>query len=376
MRTSPLKTMARPLSTQIAAHLLPWKDGPWPAEWPRVFGREAPLALEVGFGNGAFLADLALERPDRDHVGVELSWTSVTHLMRRLEASGARNVRAMLGDARLALELLFAPDSLDAIYVNHPCPWPKARHEDRRLVDGRFLALAARRLKPDGELLIVTDHAAYAGWVHEAYAEQDAFVSRHETVEVDAIPGRTPTKYERKARAEGIPIHFFEWRRRAVDSAELPSAPPYPRPAPPPGPDPRMLSLTFHGPPTSAASCNAALASFRPRLAREEHDGVEVVVRLVGAYQRVGEVPENPNWIVETLVKEDELHQEFAIAVLSDRPGEVQVKLSSLGRALPTHGVKRALWEVGALLREEVADLTLAHENLGREVVDASHDHA
>ena len=350
--------MGRPLSRQIDTHLLPWKDGPWPRNWPAVFGREAPLALEIGFGNGAFLADLAKERPERDHLGVELSWTSVTHLFRRLEAGGTRNVRAILGDARLALELLFEPGSLDAIYVNHPCPWPKARHEDRRLVDGRFLALAARRLRPDGELLIVTDHAEYAGWVHEAFDEQDFFVSRHPTTEIDHIPGRTPTKYENKATSQGISIHYFEWKKRSEPQA----APPHPRPEG----DPHMLSLTFRG----AFDAAPAFDRFEPRLHREVREDVEVVVRLVGAYRKVGDGQGNPLWIIETLVKEDELHQEFAVAVVREREGEILVKLSSLGRALPTYGVKRALWEVGKMLQEQAPELELVHENLGRDVVE------
>lgn len=353
--------MARALSRQIADHLLPWRDGPWPPDWARVFGREAPLALEIGFGNGAFLAELAAARPERDHLGVELSWTSVTHLFRRLDAGGLTNVRVALVEARLALALLFAPGSLDAIYVNHPCPWPKARHEDRRLVDARFLALAADRLRPGGELLIVTDHADYAGWVHEALASQEALVSRHATAEVAAIPGRRATKYERKALDQGVSIHYFEWRKRG----EPASVPPFPIPSPPPGPERTMLSLTLRGPLDLAR----ALDAFTPRLFREEKDGVEVVVRLVGAYRRVGHADENPGWLVEALVKEDELRQELAIALVPSERDQVLVKLSSLGRALPTHGVKRAIWLVGELLREQAEGLELVHENLGREVV-------
>jgi len=350
--------MARPLSRQIQDHLVPWRDGPWPTAWSSVFGREAPLAVEVGFGNGAFLAELATRHPERDHVGVELSWTSATHLFRRLDLGGQTNVRAVLGDARLALELFFAPASLEAIYVNHPCPWPKARHEDRRLVDARFLALAASRLRAEGELLIVTDHAAYASWVREAFAGQELFASRHPTVEVAAIPGREPTKYERKAMAEGAAIHYFEWCRRA----EPPAVPPHPVP----DPAPSMLSLTLRG----AFDPDTVLHGFRPRLHREVKDGVEVVVRLVGAYRRADAgAADNPLWIIETMVKEDELHQEFAIALVLEHDERLLVKLSSLGRALPTYGVKRAVWLVGELLRESAPALELVHENLGREIV-------
>src|SRR6185503_17947114 len=108
-----------------------------------------------------------------------------------------------------------------------------------------------------------------------------------------------------------------------------------------------------------------------PRLFREVKDEVEVVVRLVAAYRRVGGGDGNPLWMVETLVKEDELLQECAIAVIAERDG-LLVKLSSLGRALPTYGVKRAVWLVGELLREGNDALELVHENLGREVIHRS----
>jgi tRNA (guanine-N7-)-methyltransferase len=349
--------MSRPLSQQIERHLLAWRAGPWPPRWDVVFGRAAPLALEIGFGNGAFLVEQAQQRAERDHVGVELSWTSATHLFRRLDASGLRNVRAVLGDARVTLEHLFAPASLEALFVNHPCPWPKARHEDRRLLDARFLALAAHRMRPGAELLIVTDHDAYAEQVRATLAAQDWFESRHATAEVAEIPDRRPTKYEAKARAQGAAIHYFEWIRvRAPDI--LPASPR-------PDPDRTMLSLTLRGPHDAERS----LSGFEPRLHREVKDGVEVVVRLVAAYRRVGGGDGNPLWMVETLVKEDELLQECAIAVVAARSGELLVKLSSLGRALPTYGVKRAVWLVGELLREQAPELVLVHENLGAEIV-------
>ena len=91
--------MARPLSQSLQEHLIPWRELPWPLDWAGVFGREAPLSLEIGFGNGGYLAQQALERPDLNHVGIELSWAGATRLFKRLNKAGSTNAKALLIDA-------------------------------------------------------------------------------------------------------------------------------------------------------------------------------------------------------------------------------------------------------------------------------------
>src|SRR5262249_46844075 len=176
--------MARPLSRSIQDHLVDWQREPWPIEWSSVFARSAPLALEIGFGNGSFLEEQARARPERDHVGLELSWTAATHLFRRLQRAELRNVRIVLGDAEALLLHLFAPESLCEVFVNHPCPWPKSRHVERRLLSRDFLARLAERMQPEARLTVVTDHAEYALWLAEELGAQSAFVSCHLSPEV------------------------------------------------------------------------------------------------------------------------------------------------------------------------------------------------
>lgn len=337
----------RPLSLSIQEHVLDWRPLPWPVRWPEVFGREAPLVLEIGFGNGQFLVEQALEHPERDHVGIELSWSAATRLLRRLEQAGTGNVRVLLVDAEAALVNLFAPESLAEVFVNHPCPWPKARHEERRLLSPAGLALVADRMRTGARLTIVTDHAEYAAWLREILLAQEPLRSCHATAEVSAIPGRRPTKYERKAMAQGVPIHYFQWEKRAPARA----------PAPPSETPDAMPSLILRGP----HDARRLFAGFEPQVFQEEHDGVPVVVRLGAVYRRVDE----DAWLVETLLLEDRLRQEFGILVVGRGPEELLVKLSSLGRPHPTHGVKRAVWCVGRWLSSRHPHLVLAHENLG-----------
>ena len=353
----------RALSTAIRDLLVDWRGVAWPVDWAECFGRRAPLTLEIGFGNGEFLAMEAREHPERDYVGIELSWSAVRRLFRRLErrrldaAAAPPNVRVLMADAAVALRHLFAAESLDEVVANHPCPWPKARHLERRLFDREFLSLLATRMAPGARLTLVTDHQAYAEWLGDELAAQTALASCHATIEAPGIPGRRTTKYQRKAMAEGVAIHYFEWERSA---------------APDPVPAGALEARDrIHQGPTALAMPSVTLRGsfdrehlfqgFEPQLLRETHEGVDVVVRLLGTYRG----DDGRTWLVETLVLEDGLRQEFASLVSARGPEELIVLLSGLGRPHPTHGVKRAVWLVGRWLRERHPGLTVAHENVG-----------
>lgn len=127
-----------------------------------LFGRDARRSLEIGFGNGDTLAELARRHPDEDFLGVEVHRPGVGRLLNALQAGGLTNVRVACDDAvKLCSECL--PDaSLDAVLIYFPDPWPKKRHHKRRLLQPEFAALLARRLKPGGRLHFATDWEDYA----------------------------------------------------------------------------------------------------------------------------------------------------------------------------------------------------------------------
>lgn len=339
--------MARPLSVFLQEYVVAWPRRPWPLAWAEVFGRAGPLALEIGFGNGAFLVEQGARRPERNHVGIELSWTAATHLFRRLRQAELGNVRVVLGDAEELVRQLFAPGTLDEVFVNHPCPWPKARHVERRLLARGFLQLLAERMRPDAKLTVVTDHAEYATWLGEELAASGAFASCHATSEVAFLPDRTPTKYQLKAMAQGIPIHYFEWRKAAggADTRESGTQSEIPMP-----------TLTLSG----AVEPAELFRGFEPQLFRERHQEVEVVVKLVALYQR----PDAPVWLIETFVQEDRLRQQFGLDVVL-RGTSVLLKPSALGEPYPTHGVKRAVWCAARWLQSRHPALVVQNESLG-----------
>jgi tRNA (guanine-N7-)-methyltransferase len=126
------------------------------------FGRDAPLILEIGFGNGESLAQMALQAPEEDFLGVEVHRPGVGHLLLKVAELGLRNVRVYCADAVDVLQHRIPSNSLHRVHVFFPDPWQKKRHHKRRLVNAGFVALVADRLKPGGVLHCATDWEDYA----------------------------------------------------------------------------------------------------------------------------------------------------------------------------------------------------------------------
>ena len=120
------------------------------------------LILEIGFGMGAATAELAGAMPDVNFLGIEVYKPGVGKLLSRLEQQGIENVRVIHDDAIPVVEQMLPPDSLDAIHLFFPDPWPKKRHHKRRIVRPALTRLMAQRLKPGGYLYMVTDWYEYA----------------------------------------------------------------------------------------------------------------------------------------------------------------------------------------------------------------------
>jgi tRNA (guanine-N7-)-methyltransferase len=188
--------------------------------WPALFGDAVPaplrLVLEIGFGRGEFLIALACAAPDVAHVGVELSWKRVHKQARRLAKEPLANVRLLHGRGEEAI-LLFAPGSLEAVWINFPDPWPKKRHHRRRLVQARLVAAIAERLAPGGLLHVATDDPAYAEHIDAVLAAEPQLENALAPARwLAEVPGRMPTAYEQEWRALGRSLHFWTYRRRGA----------------------------------------------------------------------------------------------------------------------------------------------------------------
>ncbi len=131
-------------------------------DFAKVFGRNAPLFIEIGFGTGDCLAKIAAENPDHDYIGIEVHRPGVGHLLMLLEQQGLTNVRIYCHDALDILEHKIPDHSLSGVHLFFPDPWPKTRHHKRRIVRTEFVELLNKKLKTNGYFHAATDWQNYA----------------------------------------------------------------------------------------------------------------------------------------------------------------------------------------------------------------------
>ncbi len=183
--------------------------------WPEIFGREAPMELEIGCGYGHFLLELASARPEHDFVAIEIRRKLAEGLARKAERRGLSNLVSLHGDARQLLPVLFAPERLQAIHVLFPDPWWKKRHHKRRLVDTAFAHLAHLLLVPGGLLYLRTDILDYARAMIATFEDGSG---RFENLHGPACFARDdglpfPSNRERRYLASGTPVYRLVYRR-------------------------------------------------------------------------------------------------------------------------------------------------------------------
>lgn len=164
-----------------------------------LFGRDAPLVVEVGSGQGEALAHAAEAHPERNFLGLEVYRPGVVQTLQRIRSRGLTNVRLMEADAVDALTTMLPAGSVEELWVFFPDPWHKQRHHKRRLVSEDFVALAARVLRPGGTWRLATDWAEYADQMRAVIGPDPAFES---DLFAPRFEGRVLTSFERKGLAK------------------------------------------------------------------------------------------------------------------------------------------------------------------------------
>jgi tRNA (guanine-N7-)-methyltransferase len=192
--------------------VLPYAAAPLDAA--AVFGRRAPLVVEIGFGMGDATAQIAAARPDHDFLGIEVHVAGVGALLRRIGERGLTNVRIVQHDAVEVLRTMIAPATLAGVHVYFPDPWPKKRHHKRRLIQPPFVALLAERLAPGGYLHCATDWQPYAEQMLEVLTAEPRLVN---TTDGYALrPAWRPlTKFETRGLKLGHGVWDLVFQRRA-----------------------------------------------------------------------------------------------------------------------------------------------------------------
>jgi len=178
--------------------------------------RKNPVVLDIGFGMGYELAELATRFPDINYLGVEVHKPGVGKLLSEIERRDLKNVRIVETDAVLLCETVLAPGFLSGIHLFFPDPWPKKRHHKRRLVRPGFPEMVAPLLRPEGYLYLVTDWEDYALQMREVLDSSDLVQNRYDRF-APPVDWRPTTAFERKGIAKGHSIYELIYERLSDD---------------------------------------------------------------------------------------------------------------------------------------------------------------
>ena len=174
-------------------------DADRPLEAEQVFGRKAPLALEIGFGNGAALALMAAADPATDFIGIEVHRPGIGRLLLELETQGIGNVRLYREDAVQVMQRCLPPACLDRVLLFFPDPWHKKRHHKRRILQPGFIEIVASLLRPEGILHMATDWEDYAVQMLEVTQRSASFRNCAGTGNYASQPDYRPvTRFEQR----------------------------------------------------------------------------------------------------------------------------------------------------------------------------------
>lgn len=180
----------------------------------QIFRRNAVLNLEIGFGMGKSLADMAEAAPEQDFIGVEVHLPGVGALLKEVEDRGLTNVRVYNIDANDVIDLCLPDACLDRAMVFFPDPWHKKKHHKRRLIQPEFVQRIRHKLRVGGILHLATDWENYAEYMMEVMAESEGFANAQGIGEFSPRPNERPiTKFEQRGERLGHGVRDLLFHR-------------------------------------------------------------------------------------------------------------------------------------------------------------------
>ncbi|MZH02132.1 MAG: tRNA (guanosine(46)-N7)-methyltransferase TrmB [Nitrospinae bacterium] len=205
---------ARPTSSSFVVDDPCFLDVDERPDWQTHFGNNQPVKLEIGFGMGDFLIEMAAREPNNNFVGIDFSQDCVRKLLAQINNLHLKNIRVLYGDVREKLPRLFLDDELDTVYINLPDPWPRKRHFKRRLVKPDLVNLIARKLVPNGHVYLATDSESYAREMLDYFDTEPLLKNKNPQLGILENRYHLPkSKYEKSFIYAGDKIHYLEYTR-------------------------------------------------------------------------------------------------------------------------------------------------------------------
>lgn len=296
-------------------------DWELPLDLSEVFGNDKSVFVEIGFGSGEFLRQLAFENKDSNYLAIELSMISSQKLLKVLKKNGLENVRVLLVDANFALREILPTGEVEGVYMNFPCPWPKKRHSARRLNDESFIIEIARILKFGGFFQLYTDSKEFADQLYSSADSTNLFTVAE--VEVNPREG-VNTRYERKWLRAQRDIYRLIVKRGETSlengvegGKEMPH---------------KWLEEEINA---------SKLTSLLNRTIIEE--------KLLVKYLRVYKALESDGYLVETIAVDDDYRQSYYIALVR-KDSKWLIQLDGQTRPFRTPAVKFSVRKLAELL--------------------------
>jgi len=205
---------ARPSSINFIMEDPCFVDAEQHPDWKLQFGSHQPLKLEIGFGMGDFLIEMATREPQSNFVGIDFSQDGIRNILDRINNLQIKNIRVVYGDVREKITHLFKDEELDTVYINFPDPWPKKRHFKRRLVKPGLISQITHKLSPEGRLHVATDSGSYALEILEYLNAESLLKNCNRESGFLAERCNLPkTKYEKSFIYAGDQIFYLEYFR-------------------------------------------------------------------------------------------------------------------------------------------------------------------
>ncbi len=186
-----------------------------------IYGRTTRRCLEIGFGVGEVIGSLAQSNPDIDYLGIEVHRAGVGRLLLRADLAALGNLRVICHDAVEVLQAGIADAAFDEVLVFFPDPWHKKRHHKRRLIDARFIAMVAAKLRPGGVLRMATDWQAYAEQMLAVCNASPTLRSLSgDATYVERPQFRPPTRFERRGTRLGHGVWDLAYEKAAAHAVD------------------------------------------------------------------------------------------------------------------------------------------------------------
>jgi len=177
-----------------------------PIDLQEVFGRTGPIVLEIGFGMGETTASIARQHPEWNILAADVYRPGVGALLAKIDQEQLTNIRIVEWDAVEVLEHMLASNSLDAVHIYFPDPWPKKRHHKRRLIQAPFIELLVSRLRSGGVIHLATDWPEYADQMLAVCSDQPQLRNQFLTGFAPRPTWRPQTKFEARGLRLGHPV--------------------------------------------------------------------------------------------------------------------------------------------------------------------------